>query len=196
MRLPINLASDEYARARRQWRWASLALAAVLALTAGQLWVAWSLMGARPSAGGRIARLAEEVARLEAQPKDPGHPLGAPLGEPLAPGGSKALRARIDRYNRILEAAAFSWSGLLSEFERAVPPDVALAAIQPDIGASTVTVHGLARRFDDIGAFLRALEDRPAFQEVYLLHQAERKGQGGAEGALEFTVSMRYRGRG
>lgn len=192
MRLPINLASDEYARARRQWRWASLALAAALVLTAGHVWVAWALLSARPSAAGRIARLGEEVARLEGQSVGPGRPLSGPLG----PDKSKALGTRVARYNRILEAAAFSWSGLLSEFERAVPPDVALVTIQPDVGASTVTVQGLARRFDDVGALLRALEERPAFREVFLLHQAERKGQGGAASGLEFTIAMRYRGRG
>jgi hypothetical protein len=57
-----------------------------------------------------------------------------------------------------------------------------------------VNLRGVARSFDDLGLFLRGLQERIAFRDVYLLRQAERKSQAGKPEGLEFSVSLIYQG--
>jgi Tfp pilus assembly protein PilN len=82
------------------------------------------------------------------------------------------------------------------ELERALPPGIALSEIQPDLASGQVMLRGMARSFDDLGRFLRGLEGRTAFRDVYLTRQAERKAQPGGQEKLEFAVTLTYQGRG
>ena len=108
----------------------------------------------------------------------------------------KRYEAKVLAFNRILEASAFSWTGLLTELERAQPPGIALIEILPELTTGQVTLRGTAPSFEDLGRFLRGLEGRMAFREVYLIRQTERKGLGGGQEGLEFVVTFLYEGRG
>ncbi len=49
--------------------------------------------------------------------------------------------------------------------------------------------------FDDLSLFLRGLEERTAFRDIYLLHQADRKASAEGQEGLEFAVNLVYEGR-
>lgn len=108
----------------------------------------------------------------------------------------KALSERVEFYNRILESASFPWMDLLYELEDSLPPGVSLKEIQPDFAASKVVLNGLALSFEDLHGFLRSLEKRKAFTEVFLLKQWKTKTNRGIRGdSWEFSISLSY-GRG
>jgi Tfp pilus assembly protein PilN len=184
----FNLASANYRRARRDTILGGCAVAALGLLLLAQLG-AW--------AAGRADRLAvaERLTRMEGELRRYQDEVRAVLAS--VPGEAmKQYELKVRAYNQILEASAFSWMGLLVELERSVPPAVRLSEIQPDLPSGRVLLRGVARSFDDLGLFLRGLEERTAFRDVYLLRQAEQKAQAGKAEGLEFAVSLIYeRGR-
>ena len=106
----------------------------------------------------------------------------------------KQYEVRVAAYNKIIEAGAFSWIGLLVELERSVPPNVYLREITPDLATGQVTLRGNARSFEELTRLLHGLEERTAFRNVFLLRQGEKKGQEGGADSLDFGVSLLYRG--
>jgi len=183
----FNLAREDYRRARRQGLLAAGAVAVLSLLLVGQIAV-WAA-GRRGGRGvterldrmeGEFRRHQDEVRAVQA---------GVP-GEAI-----KQYEARVGVYNQILEASAFSWTGLLLELERSVPPFVSLGEIHPDLATGQVRLRGVARSFDDLGLFLRGLEQRTTFRDVYLLRQADRKASAEGQEGLEFAVNLVYEGR-
>ncbi len=186
MRLTVNLA--QRAEPPRRWRrvvlWAAGTFL-VTVLTAAQVIYYRSLAGSLAMDEARLRALEAEAKRLEVQQTGG---LPAKTLEALA-----ALPARVEAYNRILAASAFSWTGLLMELEASLPPNVGLTAIQPDPASSIVTLQGVAKGFGDIDVFLHLLGQRPAFRDVFLMRHNEQ-GQGGPDGARlqDFTIRLAY----
>lgn len=181
----FNLAPADFRRIRRQRLLAAGALGVLLLLLAGQL-AAWVWL--RHDAGGvaeRLQRMEQQLSRHEAEVRT------ARAEIPAA--ALKRYEVRVTAYNAILEAAAFSWIGLLVELERSVPPHVFLREIAPDLATGQVTLRGSARSFDDLTRLLRGLEQRTTFREVFLLQQLQKKGQDGGPDTLDFTVTLTYR---
>jgi hypothetical protein len=72
--------------------------------------------------------------------------------------------------NELIDRRAFSWTDLFNRFEETLPPDVRIAAVQPQIdndGRMLVAVTAVARRTEDLQAFLDQLEASGAFREVF-----------------------------
>lgn len=184
----FNLAASDYRRGRRELFLAAAVVAALALLLAGQiaLWAAGRREGR--SVASRLAQMEAEFRRHQ----DEVRAVLATVPEEAL----KRYEAKIGVYNQILEASAFSWTGLLLELERSVPPFVSLGEIHPDLASRVVRLRGVARSFDDLGLFLRGLEERTVFRDVYLLHQADRKATAGGQDGLEFAVSLVYQGRG
>lgn len=207
----FNLAASNYRRSRREVILAAGMVAALSLLLVGQLalWaalrrgysvedVAHAVRRARldPWVGprGEADDVRERLARLEAELRR--HQEEVRAAQASVPGEAiKRYEAKVGAYNQILEASAFSWTGLLVELERSVPPFVSLGEIHPDLGTGQVNLRGVARSFDDLSLFLRGLEERIAFREVYLLRQTERKGTPGGQEGLDFSISLGYQGR-
>jgi Tfp pilus assembly protein PilN len=182
----FNLAPADYRRIRRQRLLAGAAAAILVLLLAAQL-AAWAWV--RRDAEGvadRFLRMDRELSQHEAKVR------AARAEVPAAV--LKQYEVRVAAYNKILEAAAFSWIGLLVELERSVPPHVYLREIAPDLATGHVTMRGNARSFDDLTRLVRGLEQRTPFREVFLLHQGEKKAQDGGPITLDFTVALTYRG--
>jgi len=78
--------------------------------------------------------------------------------------------------------------------ERSVPPSVFLIEILPDLATGKVDLHGVARSFEDLTLFLRGLQERTTFRDVYLLRHTEQKPQVGKPGGLDFAISLIYQG--
>jgi Tfp pilus assembly protein PilN len=181
----FNLAPADYRRIRRQRLLAGAAVGALVLLLAAQL-AAWAWVR-RDAEGvaGRFLRMDRELSQHEAKIRAARAEIPAAV--------LKKYEVRVTAYNKILEAAAFSWIGLLVELERSVPPHVYLREIAPDLASGQVTLRGNARSFDDLTRLLRGLEQRTAFRDVFLLHQGEKKAQNGGPTTLDFTVTLTYR---
>jgi len=182
----FNLATEDYRRERRQVILAAGAVAVLGFLLIGQA-AAWFVI--RRDAGSTGSRLAQMEAEFRRH-QDGLRAVRAGIPDEAV----RRYEVRVAAFNKILEASAFSWTGLLMELERAVPPGVALSEIHPDLASGQVMLRGTARSFDDLGRFLRGLEERVAFRDVYLTRQAERKAPAAGQGELEFGVTLTYQG--
>ena len=180
----FNLASTNYRRARRDVIRGICAVAVLGLLLAGQV-ATWAMgRGDRAAIGLRLAKMEGEFRQHQEQVK-------AVLAS-VPENTKKQYQVQVKAYNQILEASTFSWIGLLVELERSVPPFVFLKEISPDLATGRVALRGMARSFDDLSLFLRGLEERTAFHDVFLLHQTEAQNQPGKAEGLDFTVTLVY----
>lgn len=183
----FNLTAGEYRRARREVILAAGVVAALALLLLGQA-AAWVVVRRDARAtGSRLTEMEAEFRRHQDGVR------GIRAGIPDE--AVKRYEVKVAAFNKILEASAFSWTGLLMELERAQPPGIALSEIHPDLTTGQVTLRGTARSFDDLGRFLRGLQERTAFRDVYLTRQTERQTQPGGQEGLEFMVTFIYEGR-
>ncbi len=182
----FNLASTNYRRARRDLLLSICTVAVLGLLLVGQITM-W--------AAGRNERkaLAQSLASMEAKLRHHQEEVRAVLAS-VPDRAMKRYELKVKAYNQILEASTFSWMGLLVELERSVPPSVFLSEIHPDLTTRVVNLRGVARSFDDLGLFMRGLQERIVFRDVYLLRQSEQKRQAGKPEGLEFSVSLVYQG--
>jgi hypothetical protein len=208
----FNLAAADYRQSRREVKLAAGVMVALALVLLGQIaaWVAIrraytirdvvdavrlgqirTLVAVRPEGrdvGERLLEMEREFRRHEEAVRS------VRAGVPAD--AIKRYEAKVTVYNQILEASTFSWTGLLVELERSVPPGVTLSEIHPDLATGQVILRGVARSFEELGLLLRALEGRTPFRDVYLLRQSDRKNQAGGPEALEFAVNLVYQGRG
>lgn len=92
--------------------------------------------------------------------------------------------------NLLIDRRTFSWTGLFNQFEATLPAGVRIAAVKPLIDADgrfIVSMTIVARRVDDVNAFIEALEKTAAFSAV--LSREERTNE---EGLLEATLQGTY----
>ncbi len=183
----FNLSSIDYARIQWSRRVLIGVSAALLCLVAVQL-VAWGML--RHTDTGITKKLEAMQAELQQQQAA----LKAVKAQ-VPPEAVKRAEVAITGYNRILEASAFSWIGLLVDLERSVPPGVILADIQPDPATGAVALQGSARNFDDLSKLVSALQVQPKFRDVFLRRQGEKKGSAAGAGRLDFSLNLVYQGR-
>ena len=173
---PLNLASEPFRNERLPSLLLGVAAAAVLALTVQHAFLLGQLLPARTSeARQEAAALEAESARLRAEAR--------------APGGARPPAASLAEWGFIKELVdrrAFSWTLLFSHLEAVLPDGVRLVSIAPTSRAGEVLldVAAVARNPEDAREFVRRLEGREEFDDVYL--RAEGEG-----GDARFT--MKYR---
>jgi Tfp pilus assembly protein PilN len=108
--------------------------------------------------GGEISRLKTEMAatskvRDEASREE--KRLKADIGRE-----EKLSRARVDLVNAIIQRKMFSWTGFLTELERALPGPSYLTALTPSFtadGRVAVQMRVTSRSLDDLLDFITAL---------------------------------------
>jgi Tfp pilus assembly protein PilN len=184
----FNLAASDYRASRRQVI-LPLAAAAVLALVfLGQIGLWVTVRRETQAVTPRLAKMEAEFRRHQEEFR------AARAAVP--PEVMKRYEAKVAVFNKILEASAFSWTGLLVELERSVPPGVTLKDIRPDLASGQVALHGLARSFEDLSRMLHTLGEQPVFRDVFLLRQSVVKPAPGIPGGLDFSVTLIYKGRG
>ena len=117
-----------------------------------------------------LRRLREEAARLR-----------GPRPEPERVKQWASLRALVDQ-------RAFSWTTLLASLEDVLPDGVRLVSIAPLLkdGRVTLEITAVARQFEDRHHLLRALDESPEFEDVFL------RTAGDSEHGEEFTYTTRY----
>jgi len=90
----------------------------------------------------------------------------------------------------IIEMRAFSWTSLLAEFEKTLPEDVRITAVQPRLAKDGKFVIGMrveARKVDDLEKFLEELERTGAFHNVLTTDE-----QATDDGLLEALIEGSY----
>ncbi len=183
----FNLASLDFRRHRRARLLLAVASGVLILALAAQL-AAWVLQRRENRAvEARLAGVEAEFRRHHKQAQS--------LRVTIPAETVKQYEAKVATYNKILEASAFSWIALLVELERSVPPGVTVASIQPDPSSGKVALRGEAQSFERLTKLLSGLEQRIAFRDVFLLHQAKRKSAGEGAELLDFSVSLIYEGR-
>lgn len=120
-----------------------------------RLTITQSTVGASASDAEREAgQLREQAAAIRAQ---------------INPRELGTVSAAAREANGIIDQRAFSWTGLFSQFEATLPPDVRIREIQPSLerdGSFRVGMQVEARRIEDIDAFIEALEGKSTFRDV------------------------------
>jgi Tfp pilus assembly protein PilN len=184
----FNLASSDYRASRRQ----VILPAAVTAILVLLLVV---LVGLWVTLRRDAQAVAPQLAKMEAEFRRHQEALRAARAA-VPPEAMKRYEAKVAVFNKLLEASAFSWTGLLVELERSIPPGVTLKDIHPDLASGQVSLHGVARTFEDLSKMLHTLGEQPVFHDVFLLHQGTVKPAPGVPGGLDFSVNLIYKGRG
>ena len=173
---PLNLASEPFRNERLPVLALAVAAFAVMALTVQHALIVGELLPGRTSGARReAAALDAESARLRAEARSPRAPRPEPAG--LAEWG--LIKDLVDR-------RAFSWTLLFAHLEAVLPDGVHLVSIAPRVrkGEVLIDVAAVVRTPEDAREFVRRLEGRQEFDDVYLLEEADR-------GAVRFT--MKYR---
>lgn len=105
----------------------------------------------------------------------------------------RVVKTSVERWGAVktlVDQRAFSWTGLLSRLETALPPDVRLQAIAPTTsrqGRFTLSLEAVVRSADDAVPLVKALEDRPEFEEVFLA----QIGEGSTDVACRYEMIYR-----
>jgi Tfp pilus assembly protein PilN len=173
---PLNLASEPFRNERLPVLAVAVAAFAVMVLTVQHALIVRDLLPGRTSGARReAAALDAESARLRAEARSPRAPRPDPAG--LAEWG--LIKDLVDR-------RAFSWTLLFAHLEAVLPDGVHLISIAPRVrkGEVLIEVAAVVRTPEDAREFVRRLEGRREFDDVYLLEEGER-------GEVRFT--MKYR---
>lgn len=151
----------------------------VFAITLKHALVVRTLLPARTDAANQeIASLEKEVAQLRAE----GHRLVLPTPDVKVVAQWALLKDLVDQ-------RTFSWTDLLARLEEIMPRGDRLLSIQPttERGRMKIDIAAVARSSKDGLDFSQALEEDPAFEDVYPIS----KQSSGNE--LEFRYTMSYR---
>ncbi len=139
------------------------------------------------------AHLHSELENVEAQAEGLSRkldPRRASSGA-LDPTAERALRARIEASNHVLDALDQPWVKLFDDIESAMADGVVLLSLEPDASKAAVRIVGEARDRDALSRYLERLGRAESLREVRLTQHELRAGkEGGA--ALRFTVAARW----
>jgi type IV pilus assembly protein PilN len=185
MRLDINLASQPYLDAREFWlRWGTaLAAACILSLALLVSTVTgWS--NARRDRT-TISDLRQKIAQRDQ--------LRAQAEEFLNRPENRTTRDESQIINSLIERKAFSWTRLLEDMEKVMPPGVHLVSIQPKLDdenqlAVKMTVAGTSR--DRAIELAHRMEESRHFTQTSIDREAIAQTQSGD--AVQFDIAAVY----
>ena len=167
MKTPLNLATRPARNERAAALGFGLAATLLVALTVQHGFVVSRLAStAATTLDAEVARLEKEMAGLREREAT----LRASRNDP-------ASLARWSLLKELVDGRAFSWTGLLARLEATLPADVRLVAIAPETkhGHIQLSLDAVARSSDHAVALVKALEDRPDFDDVFVLQIDEEK---------------------
>jgi Tfp pilus assembly protein PilN len=173
---PLNLASDPFRNERLPVLLLAVAAVGVLTLTVAHALVLREVLPGRTSGIQKeAAALDAESAKLREEARAPRVPRPQPAG--LAEWG--LIKDLVDR-------RAFSWTLLFAHLESVLPDGVRLVSVAPSTrkGEVAIDVTAVARSPEDAREFVRRLEGREEFDDVYLREEGD---------AGEVRFSMKYR---
>lgn len=179
-----NFASSQYTRIRliAVGLYGASALGLLLAVAMG--WWASENWREKAMLEENVTRVQQQVSRLREDLRGVGF---SPDNEAAV----DALVKQVAAFNQILETKAFSWTALLNDLEAAVPKNVSVSSIRPDLKTKTVTLDGVALGLQDVTALMTSLQERGRFADVFLQQQRSTE-----DNRTEFSIQCTYRGRG
>lgn len=179
-----NFASSHYTRIRliAVGLYAASALGLLLAVA---MW--WWAIGNRQE----TAVLQENVTRVQQQASRLRDELRGVGFSPDDAAAVDALMKQVASLNQVLEAKAFSWTALLNDLEAAVPKNVSVSSIRPDLKTKTLTLDGVALALQDVTALMTSLQESGRFTDIFLQRQKNTE-----DNRIEFSIQCAYRGRG
>jgi Tfp pilus assembly protein PilN len=80
-----------------------------------------------------------------------------------------AVQRAAAQANTLIERRVFSWTDLFNQFERTLPPDVRIGAVEPQVdstGRLLIQITVFSRDPEDLNAFMDQLEVSGRFREV------------------------------
>ncbi|MCW5623152.1 MAG: PilN domain-containing protein [Burkholderiales bacterium] len=92
--------------------------------------------------------------------------------------------------NLVLDQLTLPWDGLFADVERAVTPDIALLAVQPDPKNRALNLGGEARDLNGLLTFLARLESTPGLRDVHLTQHEVRVND--PHRPIAFTAQARW----
>jgi len=153
-----NLSTRPFYNARAVHALLVLLSAIVLAITAYNVVQLVRLTGSQRTLGAKAAASEREAGRLRAE-----------ATRTLARVDQKELAA-VDKAAReaksIIDQRVFSWTDVLSHFERTLPAEVRITSVQQQAGRDIVVIAAEARNIGDLDTFIEALEKTGAFRDV------------------------------
>jgi Tfp pilus assembly protein PilN len=185
MRLDINLASQPYEDARQFWlRW-GMALAAAIILTLALLTITITGWFNARRDHAKIAEFHAEIAqrdqkRLQAE---------AFLNRPE----NRTTRDQSQFLNQLIERKSLSWTRVLEDLEKVMPPRVHLISIHPELDEENqltlkMAVAGDSR--DRAIELARRMEDSGHFTQTYI--ESEAPAAGGSGDRVQFNINGIY----
>lgn len=179
--LRTNLATRPFYDVRRV---RAVLLAGAVLVAAFTVFNAWQLftMSRRDAALGATIRQSDaEAARLRQD-----------AARARASIDRERLEAVLDasrEANALIDRRVFSWTGLLNRLEATIPAGVRIRTIRPVSGDGPLRIElvVVARRAEDVEAFVESLEGTRAFQDVFTRSENTQE-----DGMIEVLLEGRY----
>lgn len=155
----LNLATRPFRNERLPSMLAVVSLAAALLVSAYHVFLARDVMPDRTSAlTMKLAEMEAESARLRTE--------AASLTGERPDAGALAEWTQL---KDLVDRRVFSWSGLFVVLEDTLPDGVRLVNLTPKVekGQVVLRINATARTFEEALEFMRALEERPEFSNVW-----------------------------
>ena len=174
----LNLASRPFRNERLPSVLALVSLAVALLVSTYHFFLVRDVMPDRTSALTRqLAEMETESGRLRAEAK------GLQGEKPDA-----ATLAEWTQLKDLVDRRVFSWSGLFDVLEGTLPNGVRLTSLTPHVekGKVVLRINAVARSVDEALGFMRALEEREEFADVWPDNRSS-----GQEG-VEYQYEMHY----
>jgi cell division protein FtsB len=158
--LTTNLSTRPFYNERAVRSILGLLLLLVIALTVFSLFRASSLRTEERALSAQATQAHDEAERLRAQTQA--------MTAQINPKELEAVSAEASEANAVIAQREFSWIALLGQIEEALPDDVRVTAVQPQIekGTTMVRLEVEAMSAEHLATFMDALEKNGAFQRV------------------------------
>ena len=185
MRLDINLASQPYEDARQFWmRWGTaLAVAVILTLALVTFTISDWFAARRDHA--TIATYRAEIAQRDRKRQQAEEFLNRPE--------NRATRDQSQFLNQLIERKTLSWTQVLEDLEKVMPPRVHLISIHPALDEDNQLTLKMAVAGDSRERALelaRRMEDSGHFSQTYI--ESEAPAAGGTGDTVQFNINAVY----
>ena len=143
-------------------------------------WVGFALLAAglmgAAVVGSQYQQLTDEVARTETSLRESGLATRKNVVATRSAGDAQKVALEVKHARDILLQLSMPWNELFTSVEAADAPDVALLSIESDIDKQRVKISGETKNLGAMLGYLRYLEGRPTFTDVFLQsHQIQQQ---------------------
>jgi hypothetical protein len=140
---------------------------------------------------GQYIQMVDEVAQAEAGIRERGVATRKKPVLSIDAGDTQKVALEVKRAREILLQLSMPWNELFASVESVDAPDVALLSIESDIDKQRVKISAEAKNLGAMLDYLRALEGRPTFADVFL--QSHQIQQQDPQRPVRFVLTAMWR---